>query len=56
MAELTDPTGYSTCGCSAGQSDGEKIREVVRSRYAAAAESADMAQWTDCIAGPLKPV
>jgi arsenite methyltransferase len=29
----------SSCGCSAGQSEGEEIREAVRSRYAAAAES-----------------
>ncbi len=29
----------SSCGCSAGQVDGEEIREAVRARYAAAAES-----------------
>ena len=31
----------STCGCSAGEADGEKIREAVRARYAAAAQSVD---------------
>ena len=36
MAELTEADS-SSCGCSAGQ--GEEIREAVRSRYAAAAES-----------------
>jgi arsenite methyltransferase len=29
----------ASCGCSAGEADGEEIREAVRSRYAAAAQS-----------------
>jgi arsenite methyltransferase len=29
----------SSCGCSAGKAEGEEIREAVRARYAAAAES-----------------
>ena len=32
-------TESSSCGCSAGQNEGEEIREAVRARYAAAAES-----------------
>jgi arsenite methyltransferase len=32
-------TDSSTCGCSAGETSGEEIREAVRSRYAAAATS-----------------
>ena len=32
-------SGSSSCGCSAGRGDPEKIRESVRSRYAAAAEA-----------------
>jgi len=45
MAELTDTkadcctTASSFCGCSAGGASGEEIREAVRSRYAAAAQS-----------------
>ncbi len=31
----------STCGCSAGEADGQEIREAVRIRYAAAAQSVD---------------
>ncbi len=41
MAELT-----SSCGCSAGQ--GDEIREAVRSRYAAAAESVTGEDGTSC--------
>jgi arsenite methyltransferase len=37
-AECCEPES-SSCGCSAGQDEGEEIREAVRSRYAAAAES-----------------
>jgi arsenite methyltransferase len=37
-AECCEPES-SSCGCSAGQGEGEGIREAVRSRYAAAAES-----------------
>jgi arsenite methyltransferase len=42
MAELTespDDAALPSCCCSAGQSEGEEVREAVRSRYAAAAES-----------------
>ncbi|HEX8688829.1 MAG TPA: arsenite methyltransferase [Solirubrobacterales bacterium] len=37
-AECCEPESLS-CGCSTGQSEGEEIREAVKSRYAAAAES-----------------
>jgi arsenite methyltransferase len=37
-AECCEPES-SSCGCSAGQGEGEDIREAVRSCYAAAAES-----------------
>jgi hypothetical protein len=37
-ADCCEPES-SSCGCSVGQSEGEEIREAVRSRYAAAAES-----------------
>jgi arsenite methyltransferase len=42
MAELTEPpddAATSSCGCSAGEADGEEIRDAVRTRYAAAAAS-----------------
>jgi SAM-dependent methyltransferase len=38
QADCCEPES-SSCGCSAGQSDAEEVREAVRSRYAAAAES-----------------
>jgi SAM-dependent methyltransferase len=38
-AECCEPES-SSCGCAAGPGDGEEIREAVRARYAAAAESA----------------
>ena len=37
-ADCCEPESLS-CGCSAGQNEDEEIREAVRSRYAAAAES-----------------
>jgi SAM-dependent methyltransferase len=37
-AECCTPDS-STCGCSAGEADGEEIRDAVRTRYAAAATS-----------------
>jgi SAM-dependent methyltransferase len=37
-AECCAP-GSSTCGCSAGEANGEEVREAVRRRYAAAAQS-----------------
>lgn len=37
-ADCCEPES-SSCGCSAGQDQGEEIREAVRSRYAEAAES-----------------
>jgi arsenite methyltransferase len=37
-AECCDPES-STCGCSAGEANGEEVREAVRRRYAAAAQS-----------------
>ena len=47
QAECCEPTDKaecctpesSSCGCSAGEADGEEIRDAVRSRYAAAATS-----------------
>jgi arsenite methyltransferase len=38
----------SSCGCSAGQGDGEEIREAVRARYAAAAESVTAEDAASC--------
>jgi SAM-dependent methyltransferase len=38
----------SSCGCSAGQGEGEEIREAVRSRYAEAAESVTAEDSASC--------
>jgi arsenite methyltransferase len=38
----------SSCGCSAGQAEGEEIREAVRSRYAEAAESVTAEDSASC--------
>ena len=46
-AECCEP-GSSSCGCSAGQVEGEEIREAVRSRYAAAAESVTTENSASC--------
>ena len=40
--------GSSSCGCSAGQGEGGEIREAVRSRYAAAAESVSAESGSPC--------
>ena len=46
-SECCEPES-SSCGCSAGQSEGEEIREAVRSRYAAAAESVTTEDSASC--------
>ncbi len=46
-AECCEPES-SSCGCSAGRSEGEEIREAVRSRYAAAAESVTAEDSASC--------
>jgi len=46
-ADCCEPES-SSCGCSAGRSDGEEIREAVRTRYAAAAESVTVEDAASC--------
>jgi arsenite methyltransferase len=46
-ADCCEP-GSPSCGCSAGQREGEEIREAVRSRYAAAAESVTAEDGASC--------
>ncbi|HXS48193.1 MAG TPA: arsenite methyltransferase [Solirubrobacterales bacterium] len=46
-ADCCEPES-SSCGCSAGQGEDEDIREAVRSRYAAAAESVTAADSASC--------
>jgi arsenite methyltransferase len=41
----------SSCGCDAGRADAEEVREAVRSRYAAAAESVDTTDASCCTSG-----
>jgi SAM-dependent methyltransferase len=52
-AECCEPES-SSCGCSAGQDEGDEIREAVRSRYAAAAESVTDKDGASCCGtGPV---
>ncbi len=46
-AECCEPES-SSCGCSAGRSEGEEIREAVRSRYGDAAESVGTEDGASC--------
>jgi arsenite methyltransferase len=41
----------SSCGCDAGKADAEEVRETVRGRYAAAAESVDATDVSCCTLG-----
>jgi arsenite methyltransferase len=46
-ADCCEPES-SSCGCSAGGSDGEEVREAIRSRYAEAAESVTAETGASC--------